>query len=100
MARVASRSVSELVQFRIVLEISACQLAAAQHTDEQLDRMRDAIDRMEAEVDSGGPGRRHRQFLYMPVPQVTSWSAMPSTSSSIPRPSAASAALMLHGGTT
>lgn len=53
MARVASHSLSELVQFRIVLESSACQLAAALHTPEQLSAMREAIGRMEAEVTNG-----------------------------------------------
>lgn len=53
MARVASLSLSELVQFRIVLESSACQLAAVMHNEEQLAAMRDAIERMENEVSSG-----------------------------------------------
>lgn len=39
-------SVSELVQFRVVLEGSASALAALQHTDEQLTRMRFAIEKM------------------------------------------------------
>jgi DNA-binding FadR family transcriptional regulator len=53
MARIASLSLSELVQFRIVLESSACQLAAALHTEEQVEKMRDAVERMEAEVANG-----------------------------------------------
>jgi len=53
LARIASLSLSELVQFRIVLESSACQLAAALRTEEQLEKMRDAVVRMEAEVAHG-----------------------------------------------
>lgn len=52
-ARIASLSLSELVQFRIVLESSACQLAAVLHTPEQLGKMRDAVERMETEVANG-----------------------------------------------
>ena len=52
-ARIASLSLSELVQFRIVLESSACQLASALRTPEQLRQMRDAVERMEAEVANG-----------------------------------------------
>lgn len=53
LARIASLSLSELVQFRIVLESSACQLAAALRTEEQLEKMRDAVVRMEAEAAHG-----------------------------------------------
>lgn len=53
MARIASLSLSELVQFRIVLESSACQLAAVMHNSEQLSAMRDAVERMEFEADAG-----------------------------------------------
>ncbi|MGO2052165.1 FadR/GntR family transcriptional regulator [Glutamicibacter sp. 287] len=53
MARIASLSLSELVQFRIVLESSACQLAAVMHNAEQLAAMRDAIERMEVEAGTG-----------------------------------------------
>lgn len=53
MARIASLSLSELVQFRIVLESSACQLAAALHTEEQLGAMNDAVQRMATEVANG-----------------------------------------------
>ncbi|MBG0738597.1 FadR family transcriptional regulator [Paeniglutamicibacter antarcticus] len=53
MARVASLSLSQLVQFRIVLESSACQLAAALRTDEQVATMGEAIAVMEAEVVNG-----------------------------------------------
>jgi GntR family transcriptional regulator, transcriptional repressor for pyruvate dehydrogenase complex len=52
-ARIASLSLSELVQFRIVLESSACQLASALHTPEQLDQMRDAVERMETQLANG-----------------------------------------------
>lgn len=41
-------TVSELVQFRVVLEGSASMLAALHHTDEQLNRMRSAIEKMAA----------------------------------------------------
>ncbi|GGJ49174.1 FadR/GntR family transcriptional regulator [Glutamicibacter ardleyensis] len=53
MARVASLSLAELVQFRIVLESSACQLAAVMHNQAQLATMRDAIERMELKTTSG-----------------------------------------------
>lgn len=50
MARMDSLSMNELVQFRLVLESSACRLAAALHNDEQLAAMRSAIERMEESV--------------------------------------------------
>jgi DNA-binding FadR family transcriptional regulator len=50
MARMASLSMSELVQFRLVLESSACRLAAALHNVQQLEDMRSAIERMEQAV--------------------------------------------------
>lgn len=52
-ARIASLSLSELVQFRIVLESSACQLASVLHTPEQLEQMRDAVERMERQLAHG-----------------------------------------------
>ncbi|MBG6185107.1 DNA-binding FadR family transcriptional regulator [Arthrobacter sp. CAN_A214] len=53
MARIASLSLTELVQFRIVLESSACQLAAVLRNEEQLKKMQNAVQRMEAEVANG-----------------------------------------------
>ncbi|WP_341394163.1 FadR/GntR family transcriptional regulator [Arthrobacter sp. G119Y2] len=50
LARVAALSLSDLVQFRIVLESSACRLAASLHTEEQLETMSSAVARMEAAV--------------------------------------------------
>ena len=52
MARIASLSLAELVQFRLVLEGSACRLAAVMHTPEQLAAMQNAIERMEQESSS------------------------------------------------
>ncbi|MDA3147395.1 FadR family transcriptional regulator [Leucobacter sp. UCMA 4100] len=40
-------NVSELVEYRIVLEGSASRLAALRHTNEELERMRRGIERME-----------------------------------------------------
>ncbi|SJN08604.1 Transcriptional regulator, GntR family [Leucobacter sp. 7(1)] len=45
-------SVSELVQYRVILEGSASKLAALSHTPEQLDRMRLAVERMQAAADT------------------------------------------------
>lgn len=53
LTRISSLSLDELVQFRIVLESSACQLAAVMHNDEQLAAMRDAVERMEVESSTG-----------------------------------------------
>lgn len=39
-------NVSELVQYRVVLEGSTCKLAALRHTSAQLERMRAAVERM------------------------------------------------------
>lgn len=50
MARLDSLSMTELVQFRLVLESSACRLAATLHNAEQLAGMRSAIERMEQAV--------------------------------------------------
>ncbi len=50
MARMDSLSMAELVQFRLVLEASACRLAATLHNPEQLKAMRSAIERMEKAV--------------------------------------------------
>ena len=52
LARIASLSLSDLVQFRVILETSACRLAASLHTPEQLAAMRGAVDRMEAAAGS------------------------------------------------
>ncbi len=48
----AALSVAELVQYRVVLEGSASKLAAQRHTEEQLVRMRAAIERMQAAADT------------------------------------------------
>ncbi|MGJ9402101.1 FadR/GntR family transcriptional regulator [Arthrobacter sp. KK5.5] len=50
MVRLDSLSMTELVQFRLVLDSSACRLASTLHTPEQLEQMRSCIERMEAEV--------------------------------------------------
>ena len=50
LARMAALSLSDLVQFRVILESSACRLAAALHSEEQLQAMSAAVDRMEAAV--------------------------------------------------
>lgn len=42
----ASLGLAELVQFRIVLDGSASELAAVLHSDAELERMRDAVTRM------------------------------------------------------
>ncbi|MBO0898129.1 FadR/GntR family transcriptional regulator [Arthrobacter sunyaminii] len=52
LARIASLSLSDLVQFRIILESSACRLAAALHTPVQLAAMRGAVERMESAAGS------------------------------------------------
>lgn len=51
----ASLGLAELVQFRIVLDGSASELAAVLHTEEQLERMRQAVTRMR-EAAEGGNG--------------------------------------------
>ena len=48
LARVAALSLPELVQFRVILETSACRLAATLRTPAQLAAMCEAVDRMEA----------------------------------------------------
>ncbi|MFB0833985.1 FadR/GntR family transcriptional regulator [Arthrobacter halodurans] len=50
MVRLDSLSMTELVQFRLVLDSSACRLASTLHTAEQLEQMRSCVERMEAEV--------------------------------------------------
>lgn len=45
-------SVSELVQYRVILEGSASKLAALRHTPEQLERMRVAVARMQAAAET------------------------------------------------
>ncbi|WAP51308.1 GntR family transcriptional regulator [Arthrobacter sp. ATA002] len=50
LTRVAALSLSDLVQFRVILESSACRLAATLHTGEQLDAMSSAVGRMKASV--------------------------------------------------
>lgn len=42
----ASLGLAELVEYRIMLDGSACELAAVRHTDAQLERMRVAVERM------------------------------------------------------
>lgn len=42
--------VADLVEYRVVLEGSACRLAAIKHDESQLQRMSDAIDRMERDA--------------------------------------------------
>lgn len=53
LARIASLSLGELVQFRLILESSACRLAAALRTAEQLTIMRQAVAQMSAEETHG-----------------------------------------------
>ncbi|NUT09377.1 MAG: FadR family transcriptional regulator [Nonomuraea sp.] len=53
LARVAELSLSELVQFRMVLDSSAVVLAARLRTDGQLAEMEEAIARMRAALASG-----------------------------------------------
>jgi GntR family transcriptional repressor for pyruvate dehydrogenase complex len=50
LTRVAALSLSDLVQFRIILESSACRLAASLHTEDQLEAMAAAVGRMEEAV--------------------------------------------------
>ncbi|MCI9887520.1 FadR family transcriptional regulator [Micrococcales bacterium 31B] len=50
LARLSTLRVADLVQFRMVLDSSACRLAAALHDDAQLAAMRSAVERMEENV--------------------------------------------------
>lgn len=52
MVRLDALSMRELVQFRLVLDSSACRLAATLHTEEQLAAMGSCVQRMEAAVGS------------------------------------------------
>ena len=45
-------SVSELIEYRVIIEGSACALAALRHDDAQLARMREALERMEQYADT------------------------------------------------
>ena len=54
LTRVAALSLSDLVQFRIILETSACRLAASLHDQQQLEAMGSAVDRMAAAVHDAG----------------------------------------------
>lgn len=47
--------VASLIEFRVVLEGTTSMLAALQHQPEQLERMRDAIERMAREAESNSP---------------------------------------------
>ncbi|PRI11604.1 FadR/GntR family transcriptional regulator [Leucobacter massiliensis] len=51
----ATLGLAELVQFRIVLDGSASELAAIRHDAEQLGRMRDAIERMREAAERDAP---------------------------------------------
>lgn len=46
-------SLCELVQFRMIIESAACQLAALMRTEFELDQMAKALDRMIAAIDEG-----------------------------------------------
>ncbi|MBK0417809.1 FadR family transcriptional regulator [Leucobacter sp. CSA1] len=51
----SAMDVSELVQFRVVLEGSTSKLAALRRTDADLDRMRAAVERMRAAAETNDP---------------------------------------------
>ena len=53
LVRLDTIALSELVEFRIMLEGAACSLAAQHRTDEQLQTMRAAVAAMQAEVVNG-----------------------------------------------
>lgn len=53
LVRLDTIALSELVEFRIMLEGTACTLAAQHRTPEQLQTMREAVDTMQAEVAKG-----------------------------------------------
>jgi len=53
LVRLDTIALSELVEFRIMLEGAACSLAAQHRTDEQLQTIRAAVEAMQAEVVNG-----------------------------------------------
>ena len=53
LVRLDTIALSELVEFRIMLEGTSCTLAAQHRTEEQLESMRAAVDAMQAEVANG-----------------------------------------------
>ncbi|TFD09413.1 FadR/GntR family transcriptional regulator [Cryobacterium sp. TMT1-66-1] len=53
LVRLETIALSELVEFRIMLEDAACTLAAQHRTEEQLEAMRAAVDAMQAEIAHG-----------------------------------------------
>jgi DNA-binding FadR family transcriptional regulator len=53
LVRLETIALSELVEFRIMLEGTACTLAAQRRTEVQLNEMRSAVDTMQAEVAHG-----------------------------------------------